>query len=216
MQNRIAIFDDHPVLSMGLQSFLEMEGGFHVKVIAETLEELMEALEDEPVDVLIADVVAPGVEGLTLFKTMHTRFPNIKVIAYTTLSNNSLIKQLLLLGVKAYVHKRESPERLRAAVLAVLEGKTALPEKYRHLAGIKPELNAPVSLTQKEMQVLDMICKGKLSKEIGEELQISVNTVRVHRSHLFQKLQVQNVGELIQEAYRLGLSEAGIQEDLNG
>lgn len=204
----IAILDDHPILSAGIQSLLEQEPRFRVTAVVESLPDLERVLSTKPINVLIADVVVPGLEGLTLFKTMQSHHPKVKVIAYTQLNNITLAKQLIYLGVRGFVNKQKRPEKLMTAILKVVSGEPSFPDRFSHLLKQRKAQHPPIQLTPQELKILILVSQGRLSKEIASELQISPNTVRVHRSHLFEKLSVQNMGELIHEALRLGLISA--------
>ena len=207
MDKSIAIFDDHPVLGAGLQSTLNKLSGLHVDLVASDLMQLLEDLKAGDFDLLIADVVAPGLEGLQLFHAMEKEMPNLPVIAYTSLNNISLMRQLYQLNVKGFVNKRESIAVLTQAIEAVLAGGYYYPFTFKvPVSGKKPSFDA-ITLTTRELEILRLIADGFLSKEIAHQLQLSINTVNVHRGNLFNKFQVQNAGELIREASRLGYIE---------
>ncbi|MEM7283406.1 MAG: response regulator transcription factor [Pseudomonadota bacterium] len=203
----IGIFDDHPVLGIGLRGMLAPYSDFQVNVLEQTRESLLTALHQQPVDVLILDVVAPDVEGLDLFKEIRTVFPDIAVMAYTTLKSPVLIENLMALGVQGYVNKRQPEAELIEAVTTVAAGKTWVPKAYEYLTkrSVYDEV-APVELSAREQEIVRMILDGKLSKEIAAELGISQKTVDNHRSRLFRKLEVNNVAELLKTVMSLGYS----------
>lgn len=203
----IGLFDDHPLMTDGLKTLLQTNEQFCIKLTNNSKETLLESLKNTPLDVLVLDVVAPDVNGLELFKIVANDYPNIKVIAYTTLTSVVLIENLLINGVKAYINKRQNSSEILAAILDVCHNKMYVPEQYQFLLKKERKITNPISLSTREQEVLDLILDGKLSKEIAELLSISKNTVENHRTNLFKKFQVSNLAELFKQAIRLGYSQ---------
>jgi DNA-binding NarL/FixJ family response regulator len=204
----IGVFDDHPVVTQGLKTLLAGDSKLQVSLVAHNSTELLDAIQKMPLDVLILDVIAPDVSGLELFQKIRTDFPRQKIVAYTTLSSPVLVENILLNGAKGYMNKRQSPEEIREALLKVCEGGRYVPEDYKHLLERRIPKGESVKITDREGEILSLILNGKTSKEIANQLSISLNTVENHRSNLFRKFEVKNVAELIRQATRLGfLSE---------
>ena len=203
----IALFDDHPMLMAGLQAALEQQPACKVLWTASAFDELQQKLNKQPIQLLLADVIAPGVEGLKLFRYLADEHPKLSVIAYTSLNNLTLMRELYKLGVKGFVNKREPLIMLHRAIEQVMAGKYHYPQAFplpkRSIGPDHPRL----LITQREEEVLHLIMEGLLSKEIAHRLGVSINTVNIHRSNLFQKFEVQNVAELIKKAAHLGYSQ---------
>ena len=178
-----------------------------ISLVEHTRDGLINALPHCQLDVLIMDVVAPDVEGLELFKEVHQKFPEIAVLAYSTLKSPLLVENLLAIGVQGYVNKRQSESELLEALNTIVSGKTWVPEQYRHLAVRGGSTRTtPVELSAREQEIIRLILDGMLSKEIAHELGISQKTVENHRHRLFRKLEVNNVAELLKKAISLGYS----------
>ena len=202
-QITIGIFDDHPIMGVGLKAMLIEHAHLSVEFIALNREQLEEALTTSPPLVLFCDVVAPDVEGLELFKHLNAQHPDVAVIAYTTLNSAILVENLLALGVQGFVNKRQPEAQVIAAIQTVCEGGRSVPKQFDFLLG-SPRTREAIELSDREKQILGEIISGKLTKEIAFELNISKNTVENHRANLFRKLEVQNVAELMKKAMELG------------
>jgi len=202
-QITIGIFDDHPILGAGLKAMLVEHTHLSVDFIALSREQLEDQLATNPPMILFCDVVAPGVEGLELFKYVTSSHPDIAVIAYTTLNSAILVENLLALGVRGYLNKRQSEAEVVAAIESVCAGQRSVPKQFDYLVKTSGAITA-IDLSEREKQILREIVSGKLTKEIAASLNISKNTVENHRANLFRKLEVQNVAELLKKAMELG------------
>ena len=199
----IGIFDDHPILGVGLKAMLIEHSHLSIEFIALNREQLESELTANPPMILFCDVVAPDVEGLELFKHLSEKHPDVAVIAYTTLNSAVLVENLLALGVSGFLNKRQPEAQVVAAIQTVCEGARSVPKQFDFLLGHAASKEA-IELSDREKQILGEIISGKLTKEIAFELNISKNTVEDHRANLFRKLEVQNVAELLKKAMELG------------
>lgn len=200
---KIALFEDHPMTAMGLQVQLEQYPSFHVVGVFDALLPLYHQLNTVSVDLLIADVIVPGAEGLSLFSEVTVQYPNLPIIAFTALNNPSLKLHLHNLGIRGFVNKRKPMTHLLEAIETVISGGSYFPD----LPGsqeLKTNSEPIEPLSVREKEILNQIAKGLLTKEIAAKLGISMNTVMAHRTKLFQKLKVQNLGELLLTARNLG------------
>jgi len=201
---KVALFEDHPATAAGTQSLLEQQEQIEVVAWSATLEDLHNQLQNLPIDLLIADVIAPGNEGLRLFKEMRETRPQLPIIAYTALNNRSLANHLRAMGVKGLVNKRKPFDELIKGIEIVSDGGICF-SQLESTTHSTPKNSVRIeALSARELEILQLIAKGLLTKEIASRLQISTNTVSAHRTKLFEKLHVQNLGELLQEARQLG------------
>ncbi|MGD1848177.1 MAG: LuxR C-terminal-related transcriptional regulator [Salibacteraceae bacterium] len=201
---RIGIFDDHPLITNGLRALLATLPQYELVVCENQSTDLLDRLKSTTVDVLVLDIVAPNVEGLDLFKTIRKTYPKLSIVAHSSLTSTVLVDNLLQMGVQGYVSKRQPPETLFKALESVCRNEIYVPEQYQFLVQQSTVNQATETLTNREKQILQLIAKGLLSKEIAEQLFISANTVENHRANLFRKFQVKNVAELLRQAMRLG------------
>jgi DNA-binding NarL/FixJ family response regulator len=191
----IGIFDDHPMILKGIKSELENEN-YTVVFSTGSVTDLFEHLKTTSIEILILDIVVPNVTGIELFEKVSKAHPEIKIIAYTSLGSVLLIDNLLRVGVKGYVNKNDAISNLLVAMDEAMNGGTYLPDEYKFL--LKNVSTSEVkTLSAREIEVLKLITQEYSSKEIADQLFISVNTVENHRKNIFYKLQVKNLAGLI-------------------
>ena len=201
---RIGIFDDHPLIGKGLADFI-LEAGSSMVVIflSKTKEDLLKQVKLNEPDILILDIVAPDVTGLELFETISLHHPTIKLLAYSTLNSAILTENLLSIGVRGFVNKKQDPSEILKAIQLLSEDKMAIPEEYKFLTSKYRELNH-AALSKREIEILKMIANELTSAEIADKLFLSLHTVENHRQNIFRKLDVKNLAGLIMTANKLG------------
>ncbi|MCW3084597.1 MAG: DNA-binding response regulator [Bacteroidetes bacterium] len=202
---RIAIADDHPVVSKGISFLIKKDPSWELMFVAQSKNELLEQLKNHLVDMLILDVVMPDVSSTDLFSEILQAYPNLRIIAYTSLNSPILIKMLFKEGVKGYVNKNDPLEELADAIRAIgNDGGIYIAEQYKHLIAKKYDSDTEPGISKREREVLTLIAQQLTTAEIAEKLFISANTVESHRKKLFEKFQVSNMTGLITEAIRQG------------
>lgn len=202
MKYRIAIADDHPIICKGITTLL-MGTPHEVSFTAMSKTDLLQSLQIHPTDLLILDVVMPEVSATELFAEITTSYPSIAIIAYTSLNSPILIKMLFRDGAKAYVNKSDPMNEILDAIDAIRNGQIYISEQYRHLMEKKSD-PYEVSISKRELEVLQLIAEQMTTAEIAKQLFISPNTVESHRKKLLEKFQVDNIAGLIREAIRRG------------
>jgi two-component system response regulator NreC len=208
----IVLADDHPVVRQGLRALLEAEPGFHI--VGETDEgvaaaELVERLKP---DVLLVDVMMPGLNGLEVTRQVRQRFPYTRVIVLSMHANEAYVLEALRHGAAGYVLKESSTAELVQAVRTVVAGRRHLSpplseraiEAYAQKAAPSP-LDIYETLTTREREVLQMAAEGRRNSEIAARLAISPRTAETHRTHLMRKLGLHNQADLIRYALRRGI-----------
>ncbi len=205
-KHNIGIFDDHAVVATGLQASLEASGRFNVVLVADNVNQFLALLGEKRVDLALMDIVAPDISGLELFQKVRTSFPELPMVAYTSLASPMLVDNLLRTGVAGYVNKRQPVSDLIHALLQVFEGGIYVPQQFEFLVSKAQSPTKPFFLSSREVEILRFVMAGKLSKEIADELGISPNTVENHRANLFRKFNVNNVAEMVAQATQMGYS----------
>lgn len=201
---KVALFEDHPVVLRSLVSFLLEEEGIEVVFTAKTKFELHENLTlDNEVDIFVVDLLGIDIKGLEIYEYLCKNYPDIKVISFTSLASAVLVENLLAVGVRGYVNKNQDLEDLAAAIRMVNDGHISLPHDYDFL--IKKSFHSkPNSLSEREVEIIQLIAKEFTTSDIAIQLNISVNTVENHRKSIFSKLDVKNVAGMIREVAKLG------------
>ncbi len=201
---KIGVFDDHPVISTGISSFLANQSDeIEISLIANTRDELMLRLETIVLDVLVMDIVAPDVNGLELFVDVIKKYNSIKIIGYSTLRSPVLVENLLSIGVKGFVNKAQPIDDLMKAIKDVNYDLVYVPEKYKFLTSRYRESGSS-SLTEREMDILKLIAREDTTQQIADALGLSPKTIENHKINLFKKMNVKNAAGLILAATRLG------------
>jgi DNA-binding NarL/FixJ family response regulator len=199
---KIALFDDHPFTANGLSNYL-YNNGFEIAFCSNTKSDLFEQLNKLELDILILDIIAPDVLGLELFEVIAAKHPEIKIIAHSTLSSVMLLENLLSIGVRGFVNKKQNEKDIITCIEQVLANEISVPEEYLFLTSKYRQSNSHI-LTPREVQVLKFIAEELTSQEIADKLGISVFTIENHRKNIFKKLEVKNIAGLIMSASRLG------------
>ena len=189
----VMLIDDHRVVRQGLRDFLELQGDIEIVGEASSGEEGVKIARDLLPDVVLMDLVMPGMDGVETTRRLKTVSPSSKVIVLTSFSDDDKVFPAIKAGAISYLLKDISPEDLAHAIRAAQRNEAVLhPEVAAKLMQefTSPRANeAPVEqLTEREMDVLRLIAKGKSNKEIAEILVISEKTTKTHVSNILSKL----------------------------
>lgn len=200
----IAFFEDHPIVLNSLETIFNADNRFSVQFAVSTKNDLIEILNlNNNVDVLVLDLLAADVQGTELFEFVLKLYPKIKIIAFTSISSITLVENLLVIGAKGYVNKKQPIDHLVNAIIMIDSGKISLPDDYAFLRkiNIEPKLT---TLTKREIEILNLVVKEFKTTEIADKLCIAVRTVETHRAKIFTKLNVKNLAGMLREAAKLG------------
>lgn len=205
MPIRILLVDDHKIVREGTRQLLELSDD--MVVVAETAngDDAVRACRELTPDVVVMDVHMPVMNGLEATRLIRSLHPDIKVVILTAHDDDRYIFPLLDSGAGGYLLKTASGDDLANAIRAVHRGEIVLdPQvraKVRHrLSNAAPAPGA--SVTERELEVLRAVARGKSNKEIGEALGITINTVQVHLRNIFGKLNVSDRTEAVAYAIR--------------
>jgi len=201
---KIILVDDHSMIRQGLKAFLDKDG-FEVIAEANNGIEALELLKNHEVDVLVTDIMMPEMDGIELCKAATKAYPDINVLALTMMNENYNIKKMLAAGAKGYILKDCTQEELRTAIETVSQAKTYYSQEVTSIImeGIsgqptpKKRLVTELPLTNRETDILHLICKEKSNQEIADELFISNRTVEAHKRNLLEKTGCKNIAGLV-------------------
>jgi two-component system, NarL family, response regulator LiaR len=200
---RIALVDDHRVVTRSLKAYLESFADLQVVGTAASAEELLEHLSAWRPDVVLQDLLMPGgLDGIRTTARILERAPATRVIALTASIDEARMIGVLRAGAAGYVRKDAEPETLLAAVRAVAAGRTFLDPA---VATMLAASHVADDLTTREREVLRELVLGKSNKEIGSALGIGEQTVKSHVARLLAKLAVENRGQAAIEALKRGI-----------
>ncbi len=197
---RILIVDDHPVVRAGLTSMLGTQVGLKVIGSASSGEEALRILRNEHADIVLLDLRMPGMNGIEFLHARHTHSP--RVIVLTSYEMDEDIYRAVQAGAQGYLLKNTSQQEMVEAITAVHSGKRYIP---RHIAARLADRMMRSNLTTRELEILQMLAKGRTNKEIGSALDISDNTVRNHVISIIEKLEVSDRTEAATTAIQRGI-----------
>jgi len=200
---KVLLVDDHALVRRGFRRMLEDEPTFEVVGEASDGLEAVEAAERLAPDVIVMDCALPQINGIEASRRVLAKRPETAILMLSMHSEDTLIRQALEAGAKGYVLKNAMDLDLVSAIKNVAEGKTVLDPQISRSGTLRGERDT--GLTPRELEILQHIVAGKSNKEIASELNLSVNTVSVHRANIMDALGIHKTAELVVYAIRNGL-----------
>jgi len=199
----VLLVDDHSLVRRGFRRMLEDEADIRVVGEASDGEEAVELARSLRPQVVVMDCALPGISGLEATRRILDLEPETLVLMLSMHSEETWIKQALGAGARGYVLKNAMDLELGAAIRRLAKGETVLDGQLEKPHALKGERNS--GLTPREVEILKLICEGKSNKEIAGELELSANTVAVHRANIMDALGIHKTAELVVYAIRHGL-----------
>jgi len=204
MEKKITVLlvDDHSLVRRGFRRLLEDEPDLDVVGEAGTGEEAVSLAARLRPQVVVMDCALPGINGLQATRQILEQTTGVAVLMLSMHSENTWVRQAIDAGASGYVLKEALDLELGAAIRKVAAGETVFDPKVKQKESLKGERSA---LTQRELEVLQMIVDGKSNKEIAVALDLSANTIAVHRANIMNTLGIHKTAELVVYAIRAGL-----------
>jgi two-component system, NarL family, response regulator len=199
---RVLIVDDHPVVRAGLVSMLSSIPGLTVTGAASTGEEALRLIDREQPDVLLLDLRMPGMTGIELLKAIRAKPVPPKALVLTSYESDEEIYRAVEAGAQGYLLKSTPQAEIVTAIQAVHSGRHHIPPR---IAARLAERMVRSALTQRELEILEMVVRGLTNKQIGNALGISENTARNHINSIIRKLDVSGRTEAATAAIQQGL-----------
>ncbi len=195
---RIIIVDDHGMVRFGLRGYIETIPSLQVVGEAGSAEEVLELLTTVEVDIVLMDLVLPGMSGAEAIQHINVDHPRVRVIVMTSFLDAGHVLSAVRAGAAGYLLKDILPEDLVQAIRAVHNGQSVMhPKVVTLIAANLPaeqhsELDLAKSLSERELAVLRLLTRGLQNHEIATELCVTENTVRTHVSNILTKLEVRD------------------------
>ncbi|HUS93529.1 MAG TPA: response regulator transcription factor [Phycisphaerae bacterium] len=207
-KTRVLIVDDHPVVREGLSRRINRQDDMEVCGEAETRSDALAAIAACRPDLAIVDLGLKDSSGLELIKDIKVRYPDLPVLVLSMQDESVYAERVLRAGARGYVMKHEATEKVLLAARRVLEGKVYLSEKLSAdfldilFGGRKgpPGASAGELLTDRELEVFELLGQGLGTRQIAERLYLSVKTIENHREHIKEKLKLSSAPELVRRA----------------
>jgi DNA-binding NarL/FixJ family response regulator len=205
MEKKITVLlvDDHSLVRRGFRRMLEDESDMEVVGEAGNGEESIKLAKKLHPQVVVMDCALPGMNGLEATRRIMEESPDTLVLMLSMHTESTWVRQAVEAGAKGYVLKNAMDLELGAAIRRVAAGETVFDPQVEQRSVLKGERSA--ALTQRELEVLQMIVDGKSNKEIATALDLSANTIAVHRANIMNSLGIHKTAELVVYAIRAGL-----------
>ncbi|HEY1468978.1 MAG TPA: response regulator transcription factor [Candidatus Acidoferrum sp.] len=200
---KVLLVDDHALVRRGFRRMLEDEPSFQVVGEASDGAEALKRAEELQPDVIVMDCALPQVNGIDATRQILKKLPDTAILMLSMHSEDTLVRQAMEAGARGYILKNAMDLDLVNAIKKVAEGQTVLDPQISRAGTLKGERDT--GLTQRELEILQHIVAGKSNKEIATELNLSVNTVSVHRANIMDALGIHKTAELVVYAIRNGL-----------
>lgn len=209
---RIVLADDHPIVRQGLRALLEAETDFQLVGEAGDGLEAVGLVERVKPDVLVLDLMMPGLAGFEVARQTRQRSPQTRIVILSMHADEGYVLEALTAGASAYVLKKSATADLVKAIRDAIAGRRFLsPPLSEHLidAYVEKTKSAPLdsynTLTPREREVLQLAAEGHTNAKIATRLSISPRTVEMHRASVMRKLGLQNQVELVRYALQRGI-----------
>ena len=197
---KVIIVDDHPLILSGVSSALE-KGSSRVKVIGTALSanDFFTLLKKEMPDLVLLDIIMPGISGIVVAKKLKQFYPAVKILILSSESEEEDIMELLRIGINGFVSKTAPVSNIVDAVETVADGCEYFGRDIaRIIEGIERKVKQRTNeFTARELEIVNLCCIGLQCKEIASRLGIILRTVETHKSNIFHKLNINNNVELV-------------------
>lgn len=205
---KVLIVDDHPVVRLGLAEMINRETDLTVCGEAADVTDAMRKMEASHPDVVIIDISLEGESGIELIEHIRARWPSVKMLVSSAHDERVFAGRVLRAGAMGYLSKREALTKIVEALRQVLRGEVYLSPQMatvllqRVAAGKSLDLDPIEALSNRELQVFEMIGQGLTTQEIARKLQVSPKTVESHREGVKMKLNLRNSAQLTRRAFQ--------------
>ena len=199
---RILVAEDHEIVRDGICAIINLQSNLTVVAQAQNGEQAVKLYREQQPDVVLTDLKMPIMEGVEAIKQIISEFSQAKIIILTTYDTDEDIYRGLQAGAKGYLLKDTSAEELATAIHTVNRGKKYIPQQI--VMKLVERINS-TELTNREIEVLKLLTKGKSNQEIGSILSITEGTVKFHVNNILTKLNVRDRTRAVITAFKRGL-----------
>ena len=213
-KKNVLVVDDHPLLRQGLALLINQQQDMQVCGEAEEAHAAMQAVTQRRPDIMILDISLNGPDGLELLKSIRASDPDLPVLILSMHDEAIYAERALRARANGYIMKQEATEKVLVAVRRILNGELYLSDRMsnkmlQHYIGGAPSMiqSRISSLSDRELEVFRLIGEGRATREIAEELHLSIKTVETYQAHIKEKLALRSGRELIQHAIQWKINE---------
>jgi len=207
VKRRVLLVDDHPIVREGLTEMVNHEDDLTVCGTAEEMNQALDQIEKIKPELVVLDISLKGSNGIEVLKNIKVRYPKLLVLVLSMHDETLYALRALRAGAAGYIMKQEPAERVISAIRQVLNGEISLSENMEKkmmkqlVGGRAARTGSPLEdLSDLELEVFRLIGKGYSTRQIAEELHLSIKTVESYQSHIKEKMALRNGRELVQHA----------------
>src|SRR5437868_10760832 len=207
VKSTVLLVDDHPIVRQGLAELIDHEKDLSVCGMADDMHHALDQIIALSPDLVVVDISLKGGNGIELLKNIKVRYPRQPVLMLSMHDESLYAVRALRAGAAGYIMKQEATERVLTAIRQVLVGEIYLSEKMEKkmmqqlVGGRTARTGSPIEdLSDRELEVFGLIGQGHGTRQIAEELHLSIKTIESHRAHIKEKLNLKNATELVQHA----------------
>jgi DNA-binding NarL/FixJ family response regulator len=211
---KVFVVDDHPIVRQGLALLINREQDLVVCGEAEDAQSAMQSVTVVRPDIMVVDISLNGPDGLDLLKDIRMRHPDLPVLILSMHDESIYAERALRAGAQGYIMKQEATEKVLVALRRILSHEIYVSERIanrmlqRYIGSPTSERPSSVAdLTDRELEVFRLIGEGHSTRQIAEELHISVKTVESYQAHIKEKLSLRSARELVQHAIQWSIGE---------
>jgi DNA-binding NarL/FixJ family response regulator len=203
---RVLIVDDHPIVRQGLAQLLEQEEDLTVCGEASSAQSALEAIDRLEPNIVIVDILLKDINGIELIKMIKSQFGKMPVLVMSMHDESLYAERSLRAGARGYIMKEEATDKMLTAIRKVMAGDIYLSERMvsrilHRLAEGKDEAESPLDrLSDRELEVFQLVGEGSSTRQIAERLNVSIKTVESYRAHIKEKLELASSTELVTQA----------------
>jgi DNA-binding NarL/FixJ family response regulator len=208
------VVDDHPIVRQGLALLINREADLVVCGEAEEMHTAMQQILTTHPDIVVVDISLSGPDGLELLKSIRTRHPHLPVLILSMHDESIYAERALRAGANGYIMKQEATEKVLEALRRIVNREIYVSDRVankmlqQYIGGNTVAQRSPVAdLTDRELEVFRLIGGGHSTRQIAEELRLSVKTVESYQAHIKEKLSLRSARELMQHAIQWSISE---------
>ena len=213
---RVLLVDDHPIVRQGLALLIDRENDLCVCGEAEGAHSAFHAIATLRPDMVVLDISLNGPDGLDVLKEIRTSTTHLPVLILSMHDETIYAERAMRAGANGYIMKQEATERVLVAIRRILQGDVYLSDRLtntmlqQYVRGASPAKGSPLlNLTDRELEVFRLIGEGHGTRQIAEELHLSVKTIESYQAHIKEKLALRNARELVQHAIEWTVNLSG-------